>query len=42
MDGNDKLESLLNDIISDVDKQKTLSSQLGVNAGNGATEGKEE
>lgn len=33
MDGNDKLEGLLNDIISDVDKQKALSSQLGVNAG---------
>jgi len=29
MDGNDKLEGLLNDIISDVDKQKELSSQLG-------------
>lgn len=29
MDGNDKLESLLGDIISDVEKQKQLSSQLG-------------
>lgn len=36
MDGNDKLEGLLNDIISDVEKQKTLSSQLGVGAGDGA------
>jgi type VI secretion system protein ImpB len=41
MDGNDKLESLLNDIISDVDKQKALSSQLGVNAADGAEEPKE-
>ncbi len=41
MDGNDKLEGLLNDIISDVDKQKALSSQLGVSAGDGAGETKE-
>ena len=30
MDGNDKLESILNDIISDVDKQKQLSDALGI------------
>lgn len=30
MDGNDKLESLLNDILTDVEKQKQLSSQLGM------------
>ena len=41
MDGNDKLEGLLNDIISDVDKQKALSSQLGVSGGDGAGETKE-
>jgi type VI secretion system protein ImpB len=29
MDGNDKLEAMLEDIISDVDKQKKLSSELG-------------
>jgi len=30
MDGNDKLESMLNDIISDADKQKQLSDALGI------------
>ena len=30
MDGNDKLETILNDIISDVDKQKQLSDALGI------------
>lgn len=30
MDGNDKLESMLNDIISDADKQKQLSDALGL------------
>jgi type VI secretion system protein ImpB len=35
MDGNDKLESLLEDVISNADKQKELSSALGI-------EGKEE
>jgi type VI secretion system protein ImpB len=30
MDGNEKLENMLNDIISDVDKQKQLSSALGI------------
>ena len=35
MDGNEKLESMLEDIISNVDKQKELSQALGV-------EGKEE
>ncbi len=32
MDGNDKLETILNDLISNQDKQKELSSQLGMNA----------
>lgn len=32
MDGNDKLESILNDLIADQDKQKQLSSQLGIDA----------
>jgi predicted component of type VI protein secretion system len=35
MDGNEKLESMLEDIISNADKQKELSQALGV-------EGKEE
>jgi type VI secretion system protein ImpB len=35
MDGNDKLESLLEDVIANADKQKELSSALGI-------EGKEE
>jgi type VI secretion system protein ImpB len=30
MDGNDKLESMLNDIISDAGKQKQLSDALGI------------
>jgi type VI secretion system protein ImpB len=30
MDGNDKLESMLNDIITDADKQKQLSDALGI------------
>lgn len=30
MDGNDKLESILNDVISDQTKQKELSSELGI------------
>jgi type VI secretion system protein ImpB len=30
MDGNDKLESILNDVISDQAKQKELSSELGI------------
>lgn len=34
MDGNEKLENILNDIIADVDKQKQLSSALGI-ASNG-------
>jgi type VI secretion system protein ImpB len=38
MDGNDKLEGLLNDIIGDVEKQKALSSQLGLQPEEGATE----
>ena len=35
MDGNEKLEAMLNDIIADTDKQKALSDSLGL-------EGKEE
>jgi type VI secretion system protein ImpB len=30
MDGNDKLESLLNDVVSSSDKQKQLSDALGI------------
>ena len=30
MDGNDKLESMLNDVISSTDKQKELSAALGL------------
>ena len=30
MDGNDKLEEMLNDIIADADKQKQLSDALGI------------
>jgi len=30
MDGNDKLESLLNDVVSSTDKQKQLSDALGI------------
>ena len=30
MDGNDKLESILNDIIGDADKQKQISDALGI------------
>ena len=33
MDGNDKLESMLNDVIASADKQKELSEALGLNAG---------
>jgi type VI secretion system protein ImpB len=32
MDGNDKLESMLEDIISNADKQKELSSELSIDA----------
>jgi len=32
MDGNDKLETMLNDIIADAGKQKELSSALGIDA----------
>ena len=38
MDGNDKLESMLNDVISNADKQKELSDALGL----GGEAGKEE
>jgi type VI secretion system protein ImpB len=30
MDGNEKLESLLEDVISNADKQKELSNALGI------------
>lgn len=30
MDGNEKLENILNDVISNADKQKALSSELGL------------
>lgn len=33
MDGNEKLESMLEDIISNADKQKQLSNDLGIDAG---------
>ncbi|MDQ2747884.1 MAG: type VI secretion system contractile sheath small subunit [Acidobacteriota bacterium] len=33
MDGNDKLESMLNDVISNADKQKELSDALGLGSG---------
>ena len=33
MDGNEKLENLLEGIMSDVDKQKELSAALGIEAG---------
>lgn len=33
MDGNEKLENLLNDVISNADKQKQLSDELGIDAG---------
>jgi type VI secretion system protein ImpB len=32
MDGNEKLEAILNDVIGDADKQKQLSDSLGLNA----------
>ncbi len=32
MDGNEKLENMLEDIIANVDKQKELSSELGIDA----------
>lgn len=32
MDGNEKLETMLEDIIANVDKQKELSAQLGIDA----------
>jgi type VI secretion system protein ImpB len=33
MDGNEKLENILNDIISNTDKQKQLSDALGLDSG---------
>lgn len=33
MDGNEKLETMLEDIIGNADKQKALSEQLGIDAG---------
>ncbi len=43
MDGNDKLETMLEEIIADSDKQKELSDSLGIEAGdNPKDEAKEE
>ena len=33
MDGNDKLENLLNDVVANADKQKQLSDALGLDGG---------
>lgn len=33
MDGNEKLENLLNDVLADADKQKELSEALGLESG---------
>ncbi len=33
MDGNEKLETMLEDILANADKQKALSEQLGIDAG---------
>ncbi|MGI8787336.1 MAG: type VI secretion system contractile sheath small subunit [Pyrinomonadaceae bacterium] len=33
MDGNEKLENMLNDVIANADKQKELSDALGLNTG---------
>jgi type VI secretion system protein ImpB len=35
MDGNDKLETMLNDVMSNADKQKELSDALGLNVKGG-------
>jgi len=35
MDGNDKLESLLNEVVANADKQKELSDSLGIEAKEG-------
>lgn len=39
IDGNDKLENILNDIINDVEKQKQLSSALGIAADGNSNNG---
>lgn len=41
MDGNDKLEELLNDVVSNTDSQKQLSASLGINSANGGETVKE-
>ena len=41
MDGNDKLEELLNDVVSNTDSQKQLSASLGINSANGGETAKE-
>ncbi|MGI8468506.1 MAG: type VI secretion system contractile sheath small subunit [Pyrinomonadaceae bacterium] len=33
MDGNDKLENLLNDVVANADKQRQLSGELGLESG---------
>lgn len=40
MDGNEKLENLLNDVLADADKQKELSDALGLEGGGDAKEDK--
>ena len=42
MDGNVNLENMLEDIISDADKQKELSETLGLDEDGGGDEGQEE
>lgn len=42
MDGNEKLENLLNDVISDADKQKELSDALGLDEKDGGGDEKED
>jgi len=42
MDGNDKLETILNEIVSDTNAQAQLSSALGLDKPSGETPAKEE
>lgn len=42
MDGNEKLENILEDLISNADKQRQLSEALGARGDGGAAAGKEE
>lgn len=41
MDGNDRLEELLQEIINNTDSQKQLSASLGIGSTNGSEAGKE-